>query len=267
MVYRGVKPENAVVDARGYAVLVDLGLAKRLSERHAWRTYSLCGDPEFVSPELLLRAGYGRDWPASRKWPEIRRVNPKKIIKGGWRNSLSLSRDSTREYRRRDASGEVDLWALGVLLFELLVGHPPFCDTTPLGVYQLVLDGRYQEPAHLRDKDHASFRAFLKRLLVKDPKARATAANCKQLPWLQATDWPGLLARDRTPPFVPSEHFDRKAHFDDVPNEHRDSSRAHVDHAENTQITDDLFWDQPGSHPSSSTPSRAKSPPHLRKKR
>lgn len=60
LVYRDLKPENILIDERGYLKIADLGFCKVVTGR----TYTLCGTPEYLAPELILSKGYGKsaDW-------------------------------------------------------------------------------------------------------------------------------------------------------------------------------------------------------------
>eukprot|EP00831_Metopus_contortus_P043078 TRINITY_DN34603_c0_g1_i1.p1 TRINITY_DN34603_c0_g1~~TRINITY_DN34603_c0_g1_i1.p1 ORF type:complete len:435 (-),score=61.40 TRINITY_DN34603_c0_g1_i1:109-1335(-) len=59
VVYRDLKPENIVFDAEGHIKLTDFGLAKENFSSKS-RTYSFCGSPEYMSPEMLQRRGHGQ---------------------------------------------------------------------------------------------------------------------------------------------------------------------------------------------------------------
>ena len=60
IIYRDLKPENILIDTKGYLKLTDFGFAKICEGR----TYTLCGTPEYLAPEILLNKGHGKpvDW-------------------------------------------------------------------------------------------------------------------------------------------------------------------------------------------------------------
>ncbi|KAF5282816.1 hypothetical protein FQR65_LT02813 [Abscondita terminalis] len=60
LIYRDLKPENIVIDCEGYLKVVDFGFCKMINGR----TWTLCGTPEYLAPEIILCKGYGKsaDW-------------------------------------------------------------------------------------------------------------------------------------------------------------------------------------------------------------
>jgi len=74
IIYRDLKPENIMLDEKGYIRIIDMGLAKRIRYVNEYtddngnvvkqtvdqKTYTLCGTPEYLSPEILLNIGYDK---------------------------------------------------------------------------------------------------------------------------------------------------------------------------------------------------------------
>jgi len=55
--YRDLKTENLVLDEAGFVKVVDFGLAKKIT---SGQTYTFCGTPDYLAPEVILNEGY--DW-------------------------------------------------------------------------------------------------------------------------------------------------------------------------------------------------------------
>lgn len=60
IVYRDLKPENVLMKDTGEVKLCDMGIAKVVYGK----TYTLCGTPEYIAPEILQQKGHGlaADW-------------------------------------------------------------------------------------------------------------------------------------------------------------------------------------------------------------
>lgn len=100
----------------------------------------------------------------------------------------------------------VDWWTLGVLLYEMLVGLPPFYSEDVNEMYRKIL----QDPLRFPEDVHSDARALLTLLLLRDPTQRlgsgaSGAGAIKAHPFFaKHIDWDLLWAKKVRPPFKPS---------------------------------------------------------------
>ena len=57
--FRDLKPENIILDSDGHLKITDFGLSKQGVKSSGSKTYSFCGTPEYLAPEIIT--GYGHD--------------------------------------------------------------------------------------------------------------------------------------------------------------------------------------------------------------
>ena len=75
----------------------------------------------------------------------------------------------------------IDNWCIGVLTYELLVGHPPFESRTDKQTYERIRNLDYQFPSHV-SKDAQD---FISKLLVLDPSKRMPLSEVNNHPWIK----------------------------------------------------------------------------------
>lgn len=87
----------------------------------------------------------------------------------------------------------------GVLIYEMLVGYPPFYDDNPFGIYEKILGGKIDWPRHMDPiaKD------LVKKLLVPDRTKRLGnmkngAEDVKRHRWFKHLDWSDVFTKKLT---------------------------------------------------------------------
>ncbi|KAM3140827.1 hypothetical protein pb186bvf_007054 [Paramecium bursaria] len=98
----------------------------------------------------------------------------------------------------------VDIWSIGVCLFEFMCGGVPFAEDAedPYDIYEEIVKKPLTFPAFLKDK---KTRKFCDQLLNKTPEQRIGTGYpaVKAHPWFETLDWDKLMDRELKPPYIP----------------------------------------------------------------
>jgi serine/threonine protein kinase len=120
----------------------------------------------------------------------------------------------------------VDWWAFGILIYEFLVGQPPFWDQNPMKIYEQIVEGKVRYPSAMGE----DARDLIGGLCTVDVSKRlghtsGGASTIKAHPWFKNIDWDALYHREMQGPIVPHlKSADDTRNFDEYDAEpvHRD---------------------------------------------
>ncbi|KAM7257951.1 hypothetical protein ACFE04_013692 [Oxalis oulophora] len=197
-IHRDIKPDNLLLDQNGHMRLSDFGLCKPLN----CANLSTINENEALDDESLNESmdvdgstGNGRRWKNSLEQLQHWQIN---------RRKLAFSTVGTPDYiapevlLKKGYAMECDWWSLGAIMYEMLVGYPPFYSDDPVTTCRKIVHWKN----HLKFPDEARLTPEAKDLICRllcDVEHRLGTAGAEQIkvrvlahPWFKYVAWDKL---------------------------------------------------------------------------